>query len=387
MSDAPTLSRRSLLVGGAVGLTALATLGPAGAASAAMPVPPKGLEWQTIGPRSCASHTDLYYRPRDANYVPWKWARATGMTIQDAVATLGPNDILVLPEDSRPYEIDSSKGFNGKGSYRGMVRVPRGIVGLGPGAVVAPSNSGFTAPRASDLQEKLIECVAPKAYFANFTLRGRDFGDAAYHGIYMTGDDSIVERMRFQGAHRGYDKVWPYEAGAISFYRGARPQVRNTEIDGYSPESGRSLGTSPIMFNRNVDSIVTDVYAHRTSIGMPTWWECTNAQVERLVHEDVSYGPGNCPGVNIEDSSGTFRFLDTTFNIGYLSPRNRGLHLNVGGARGFKGTIDMRNTRMDSGPAGAGRLAIQHWGAQRREDVTYVIRTAAGAAAPYDVYA
>src|SRR5690606_26850388 len=130
---------------------------------------------------------------------------------------LGENDILVLPEREEPYWINSSNGFmaagvkevDGVGSnglkdgsripivsnerlWFEMCRARRGILGLGPGAVIEPTNSGYSrGPQPilqnqtsgnqfmnrymldgsvgliNGVQEKLIGCESASPFFAN----------------------------------------------------------------------------------------------------------------------------------------------------------------------------------------------------------------------------
>lgn len=396
------VSRRTLLSGAAVGAaaTAAALVVPRVASGAAaqtsmaagiapLAPPPPAQPWMRIGPQSISDPSQVYYLPKDANLVRWRWARGSGTTIQDAVATLGANDILVLPEDEKPYEIDSSRGFAGVGAWKAMVRVKRGIVGLGPGAVIRPRASSYRAGQQSGkegLQEKLIETVSDGAFFGNFTMLGRSFGGVGYHGIGTTGNRTIFQDISFRGAHRGWMAAPPGEAGAIMAYKGWGVQVRNVEIDGRDPDTGESVGSSPIMFNRNERTIVTDTWMHHTRIGMPTWWECHDAWTERIYHEHVAQGPnGWSPGVNVENCSGTFTFIDPTFNIEYRgSHGNTGVHVNVGGSRGTTATIKVRGAKFDSSPA-PGKLAIQQYGAQRDGMAHYDVRGKDGQPAPYVV--
>ena len=357
---------------------------PAPTPRASTPTEPRA----TTGPRSVTRPEDVEHLPSGARLVRWRWARSRNKTVQDAVATLGARDILVLPEDERPYEIDSSRGFRGAGAWRAMVRVPRGIVGLGPGAVVEPSASSFRAGRqtyADGLQEKLIESVTDGAFFGNFTLRGRDFGEVAYHGIQVTGSGASFQAMRFQGAHRGWTAHAPGEAAAITAYSGSDIAVRNVEIDGRDPRTGVAVGTSPLMFNRNRRTVVTDTWMHHIAIGMPSWWECADIWSERMYLNDVAQAPqGWSPGINVENSTGDMTFVDPTLLLGSRVTGNTGKPLNVGGDRGTTGTITIRNPTLDGG-AEAGRFGIREYGIQAPGEVRYTIVTAAGDAVPYDV--
>ena len=53
--------------------------------------------------------------PTDANYVMWNTSWPKDRDLEDVFASLGSNDILVLPERPEPYIIDSSEGFRAAG--------------------------------------------------------------------------------------------------------------------------------------------------------------------------------------------------------------------------------------------------------------------------------
>lgn len=340
-----------------------------------------------IGPISISDASSLAHIPRDARLVKWHWARSSGMKLEEAALTLKPGEILVLPEDEQPYEVDSSKGFKTDGHcWHSMCKVGRGIVGLGPGAVIQPSASSYREgrQRSGPVQNKVIDTSTPNAYFGNFTMRGRDFGGVAYHALYALGNDTVFERLHLEGAHRGFADRPPGEAGAISVYKGARPAVYGVEIDCRDPQTGTSVGTSPMMFNRNTDARVQDVYAHHTKIGMPTFWECTNAHVTRLQHTDCGV-VGDSPGVNMENTKGLFIFDEPTFHLTGAS--NNGRHINIGGTRGCRGKVAVLNPRYSSRRDGA-TFTVQQWGGQSKGAVHYDYAglkpagSAAGRAAP-----
>ena len=369
MDKSPTFSRRSLLVGGAA-LGAIAAI-PASSASANLP---------TFGPFAVSDVGQIPGFPSNANPVQWKWARSSGMTLQGAMALLGDNDILVLPEDPEPFWIDTSQGFvSNARQYRSMLGVRRGIVGLGPGAVVRPKKSGFAQGQqtyADGLQEKMIESQQDNAFFANFTMRGEDLGGCAYNGIWASGHNTRFSYLKLQGAHRGWLSRPPGEAGAITGYKGMGMLLSGIEID-CRDDNGVSVGTSPIMFNLQSYVGVTNVYAHHTRVGMPTFWRCTTSACINLIHSDVAQ-EGSSPGVNIEQCAGDFTLRNCTFMIGW-GPNNSGAHVSVGGADSMV-TVEVRNPTYDPGPQG--KFFIQQWGQVDPSRNYYLVVDSAGRAIP-----
>lgn len=114
--------------------------------------------------------------PADANYVMWNSSWPTNYNLADALLSLTNNDILVLPERPEPYLIDSTDGFsavsvksidgykmNPDGTatvtqlpivnkqvdkwWFTMAQAKRGIIGLGPGAVIQIGPSAFSQQR------------------------------------------------------------------------------------------------------------------------------------------------------------------------------------------------------------------------------------------------
>lgn len=245
--------------------------------------------------------------PTDANYVMWP---AQGKDLWSVMKTLGPNDILVLPERDEPYWIDTSRGFMASGSdavtgpdgvswfpieqepglFFEMCRVKRGILGLGPRAVVALSESSWTYGgrqpatgkfyrRRTDGTTALISnagfgvlgCQTPNSFFANFTAQGKDFDGAAYAflGISSQGNDNshaTVKRIHFDRAARGFLNQPHGESGALSFLNGTYT-VENCDFN----NEGSS---SPIMWNRNVGGVARNVRSSEPDIGMWTFWKC-----------------------------------------------------------------------------------------------------------------
>lgn len=388
--SSPHVNRRQLLT--IAGAATLATVAPTRAEAATRPLPvdpspglPRMKRSNPYRPLSISDPRDLPHFPRDARLVRWRWARASHTTLQDALATLAPNDVLVLPEDERPYEIDTSRGFRvTRHHYYSMASPTRGIVGLGPDAVIRPAASAFRkGPQGyrTGLQEKMIESRQHHAYFGNFTMHGRDFGGAAYNAIWASGTGTTWERIHFRGAHRGWLAIPPGEAGAICGYKGASMRAYNCEID-CRDESGRAVGTSPLMWNAQRDVEIADVYAHHTYVGMPSFWRVHDASARNLIHSNLDQGKPKSPGVNVEDCSGTFSLDDCTFLVGY-GPDNHGMHLNTGSQRSSIRFL-ITNPTIDSGPW-PGYFSIQEYStnAQKRSD--YHITRGNGESYPFRI--
>jgi len=382
------LNRRQLLT--IAGTAALVSVGSRSDAAVrpvlpVRPRPPKTKQANPYRPLSVSDPRELPHFPTTARPVRWRWARTSRTTLQDALSTLDSNEVLVLPEDEKPYEIDTSRGFRvTRHNYHSMASPTRGIVGLGPNAVIQPSASAFRKGRQTyrnGLQEKMIESRQANAYFGNFTMHGRDFGGAAYNAIWASGAGTTWERIHFRGAHRGWLAVPPGEAGAICGYKGSGMRVFNCEID-CRDSSGRSVGTSPVMWSAQRNVSLTDVYAHHTYTGMPTFWRVDNAIATNLIHTNLDQGKPKSPGVNVEDCTGTFQFNDCTFIVGY-GPHNRGLHLNTG-SQTSSVRFEIRNPTIDAGPW-PGYFSIQQYNTRSQKRADYRITHANGSSFPFRV--
>lgn len=384
-------------------------------APAPVPAPTPSSPNPSLGPVSFPSIEAMkasgkFRIPRDANLVMWSHGNKT---LEEVLGTLGGNDILVLPERSQPYLIDSSGGFRaaGVGSIAGqggkripvtstfqgrdartwfaMARAQRGIIGLGPGAVIATTDSGFrqeaqiedkgsplvgggTSPgrywwntsgvkqyELAGAQEKLIETAHSNAYFANFGLRGRDFGGVAYSAISMPG--GTLERLNLNGAWRGFQAVPNGETAAIAI-NGGRYLISRVAI-GPLDEQGRRVGSSPVMVNNSPGGRWEYGDVSQTRVGMPTIWRSSGR------HEwyEVSSRWGGGHGVNIEAAKDGFEFVMTGGRLwpnrggrgGNPSPdgiHGNGLHLALH-ATG-RATIALNNVDLDSNVQ-AGKLNVQ----------------------------
>lgn len=341
-------------------------------------------------PISITDPKQLPHAPKDANYVMWNFP--AGTMLHEAFQKLGPNDILVLPERAQPYEVDSSRGFaTDNGRWYEMARAKRGLVGLGPGVIVQPSASSFSLPKSTSTagnQHVVIKSETAGAYFGNFEMRGRTFGQAAYDALRHHGNNSVWERIYFNGAHRGWRNFPPGETGAIIGYQGSNQQVYNVEIDCRDPATGARVGTSPLMFNSQSNVLVQDVYAHHAYSGMPTFWKVTNVTTNRLIAEYNGTGTGELAGqgINHEIVGGTVIHNDPRLILDHTATggKNNGMHINVGDHAGATYTIN--RPVIDAGAAGAGVLTIHLWGSNRPPDSQFKATNAAGGPFPVRIY-
>lgn len=290
--------------------------------------------------------------PEDANYVTWSHGNAD---LESVFATLSANDILVLPERAEPYYIDSSNGFmasgvngvDGTGAdglkdgsivpivsnsrlWFEMTRTRRGIIGMGPGVIISPSISSWTAPRQPVLPNEPSDSRWQKAYFiaggstnlvgaqntligyshtnpffANFSITGRDFGGVAYNSIKRTGGTgthATIKRIVFDESWRSHASVPNGECGAITL-NGGTYLIENCDLT--TPSEGY-IGGSPLMWNNNTGGAVRNVRSFGTKGGMFTFWRSGGTNT----FENVSIWGGQT-GMNIEENLSGFS-LDWT---------------------------------------------------------------------------
>jgi hypothetical protein len=355
----------------------------------------------------------MFHIPSDANLVTWHYGN---QTLEQVLMTLGTNDILVLPERAQPYYIDSSDGFRASGvsavsaldgkkipvvnTYMGkqartwfaMARATRGIIGMGPGAVIEPTDSGFkeeaqipdkgsalpgggTSPgrfwyntsgvKQSELvgsQEKLLETAAANAYFGNFTMHGRDFGGVAYSALSMKG--GTAERLDLDGAWRGFQAVPNGEAGAITVNKGTYlvSRVSMSPLDA----NGKRVGSSPLMINSSPGGRWEYGEVDGAKAGMPTIWNSSGTHT----WFDVSSKWGTTQAVNLEDTLDGFKFVMTGGalwanrggNGGHPSPDGvygNGMHIGLHALGNT--TITLQDVDLDRN-AQAGKLCVQLYG-------------------------
>ena len=302
-------------------------------------------------PYKIAAPTDLPHAPTGRHYVTWPYPVSEGRTLNYAFDHLSTGDILVLPERPEPYEIETAAGFvTNTRHFHDMVRPKGGLVGLGPGVVITLQASAFTAPRQTSggVLETVVYSQEPDAYFANFKVVGRDFGprnnSIAYSFLKLVGNNSTVERVNFQAAHRGFKNSPPGETGAVVGNRGESPRVFNCEVSNLDAD-GVAVGTSPVMWNNQANALMQDLYLHHGVAGMPTFWKCTNGTAIRVRSEFTGGGRGSNNGscFNFELDQGTFNLIDCTFLLGYKP--NTGLHFSVGSNNGQSITVNVVRPR------------------------------------------
>lgn len=389
--------------------------------SAALSTPPVADRGPVSFPSVAAAQASLSYLPTDANFVTWDSSWPVDRDLEDVLATLGANDILVLPERAEPYLVDSSEGFRAAGvgwvqgrngllpvanKYKGgraartwfaMARARRGILGLGPGAVIETTASSWTMePQIEDLgsvqpdgwtsigrfwydtagtkkselvgcQEKVLESDHARPYWGNFTMRGRDFGGIAYSAIVPYGATlNTFERLNLSGAWRGFLDVPNGESGAIGL---AGQYLISRCVVGTRNTSGVRVGSSPIMINSSSGGRVEHVYAGESRTGMATIWNSSG--VHEWENVDLRWNQG--PSLNLEkcQSGFTFRMIGGSLYSDYQGnggksgrPSDQGnggkLHITLNAQVGSP-VITLTGVDIDLGPD-AGKLCIQGWG-------------------------
>lgn len=143
------------------------------------------------------SSAELGRLPADVQLVRWPSASPGGASINEVAATLKERELLVLPEASEPYLVDSSRGFQwfradapwGETTeaelWDEMTRLPVGLVGMGPGTRVETSASSFgRGPQLKvngGCSNKVIGVSRAGGYFGDLVAGGRDYGGVAFH--------------------------------------------------------------------------------------------------------------------------------------------------------------------------------------------------------------
>lgn len=402
------------------------------------------------GPVSFASLTAAraaLNAPSDANYVVWNSSWPVDRDLEDVFALeLGANDILVLPERPEPYVIDSSEGFRASGvqsvtgrngqvaivnRYKGirgartwfaMARARRGILGLGPNAVIEVSNSSWTQePQIQDAgsvqedgwtspgrywtntsgvvqselvgcQEKVIEAAHATPYFGNFTMRSHSLGGVAYSAIGVGSTTaSTFERLNLSGAWRGFLGVPNGEAGGIGI--SGHNYFISRCILGTRDSSGTRVATSPIMINNSSGGRIEHVYAGESYAGMLTIWNSSGTHT--LDNVDCRFNWG--PGINLEKCQSGFTFVMNGGSIwsdyygnGGKSPKpsdqgtkgrlHIGIYSEVGSAN-----ITLNGVDLDTGPT-AGALNLQSYGTTQQTVSTIHCYDTQGASVPIKAY-
>ncbi len=333
--------------------------------------------------------------PADANYVMWNH---DGQHLEQVFASLGANDILVLPERAQPYPLDSSNGFMASGVkeitgpndtrtpivsngrlWFAMARARRGIIGLGPNAVIEPTNSGWTAPaqpkplywydtsgvQRAELvgaQNKLIEAAHNQPFFGNFTLKGRDFGGVAYSGLSTpSGSTSVTKRIHFNESWRGFAGIPNGETGGLTFLS-SDYTIENCLFNPHP-----TWGPSPIMWNRTTGGVMRNIKVTQHSIGMITFWRCFGVNIFENVFTE-----GHKIGINLEEEEAGFE-LEWTGGAMHLLDGQAGFHLNINPSGGSQ-KITLTNVDISLNGYTAGALSAHVYGTsgvQKRSDVTW----------------
>lgn len=360
--------------------------------------------------------------PGDANYVIWNH---DGQHLEQVFASLGANDILVLPERPEPYPIDSSNGFMASNTsevfqtdvnnvpipgttepivensrlWFEMCRARRGILGLGPGAVIQPTQSGFTRMRQAEspnrmfsrkldgsIRDRLVGCAEKligtshsNAWFGNFTLRGRDFGNVCYSGIGAAG--VTFKRIHVDGGWRGVGSKPNIEAGALGV--GSSGIAYTIENCLFTPNTP-STGSSPIMINSSPGGTMRDIMIGEHHIGMLTIW---NSRGDHYLYNVHTTGR---KGINLESNTKTFRMFWTGGTITLVDvPNYTEKHVDItphyanAGDRGsivaqFVNVVTNTDVGMSAIYGGGTKIAINipndsiNTVVQRKSDVTWV---------------
>lgn len=408
MSYFAGISRRNVLIGTLVhGLGIVALTQDPGGTSSLGDAP---VARQTSSPRPASSPAQEPYRPvryaslekakaalgapADATYKVWDYP--AGTMLEEVFMALPANTILVLPERNEPYLIDSADGFRAagiswiagkdgkqipiKGTYRGktarnwfgMTRTRRGIIGMGPGAVIELSPSTFTqepqiypghvTDKGNEMTGnayKLIEVDEDNGFMANFTLRGRDLGGMAYNGIVFN-KAGVVRNVFLDAANRGFSAAPNGETGAIAFNNSSY-LVENVEIN-CRDKNGTRVSTSPLMVNKSTGGVVKDSYFHDSYAGSATIWGSTG--LHKFVNVRSEYLGA---GVNLEANVNlTFSWEGGTNFIAYKTNTpsgdqnyrgNTGLHVNLRSPE-TSTKVSLKNVKLDAGPL-PGSLSVQ----------------------------
>jgi hypothetical protein len=211
--------------------------------------------------------------PSDANYVMWRWA--TGTDLFSVFQSLGANDILVLPEDPNPYVVsqmyrtsDGTATGSSPQTDLAACRSRRGIIGLGPNAVIAPSSSFPTYAAqtgTAGVRESLVENWTANAWHGNFTIKGRNVGGLAYHGLRLVkNNDGAVERVKTIN-HYGFLNHEPGEAfGIIVQNHTGSFTIRHCEVDGRNASTGVKEGSGGIHLVKGGTVLIDTCYIHDT---------------------------------------------------------------------------------------------------------------------------
>ena len=370
-------------IGGSFGRSGSGPVATATVTATATPAPSG-----TPGPISFKSLADARANlnlPAGAEFYMWPTNRP-GIMLEEVFMGMSENQILVLPERAEPYYIDSADGFRAAGiewiqngsdgptisivnEYKGkpartwfaMARARKGILGLGPGAVIQPSQSSFSRPPQAypglvadtgwemvGCNDKLIETVTANAYFGNFTIRSRDFGGMAYKGI--TANNGVTyENLDFDAAFRAFSTEPNGEAGALN--ANGPYLMRNVRVKA-TDSSGKKIGTTGVMINSSGSGKMENV--HILDSSGPAWWNCSGT------HEAVNlYVGAGAP--NFEAAKAGFAMNWTGGRI----VATKKVHISLRSPFGSQ-KITWRGVEL-KGNAPSGSLYIQQYGAGASE--------------------
>lgn len=388
--------------------------------------------------------------PADANYVMWNPTWPVNRDLEDVFALeLAANDILVLPERPEPYIIDSSEGFRASGvqsvtgrygelpivnRYKGirsartwfaMARARRGIIGLGPGAVIQLGQSSWTQePQIEDkgsvqpdgwtspgrfwtntsgvlkheligCQEKIIEAEHASPYFGNFSLRAHSLGGVAFGAIVGANGTGLrtFEHLDLSNGWRGFLGLPNGEAGAVAATNGTYKISRC--IFGTRDETGTRVATSPIMVNASTGGLIEETDAVEAYRGMLTIWNSSGLHTLRNVNARFNTGLG----INLEKCQSGFQLEWVGGSLwsdyagkGSKTPRpadqpvnGGGLHIGLFSEVG-SAIINLRGVDLDTGPQ-AGALCVQSYGASQQNVADIHCYDKNGATVPVKLYA
>jgi hypothetical protein len=207
-------------------------------------------------------------------------------------------------------------------------------------------------------QNKLIDCDDPNPIYANFTIRGRDFGGVAYDTIGSPNhQNTTIKRVCFDGSWRGFSTIPNGEAGALDI-SGGTYAIENCDL--------RSVdGSSPLMWNNNSGGATRNVrYTSRTGTaqGGFTFWHCSGAHTFQNVWLDSS--------MNIEQNLAGFSL---TWNGGRLAPSgsNR-FHFGINPENG-SAKLTLTGVTIAGNSYTTGAMSVNVYtttGKQKRSDVT-----------------
>lgn len=334
--------------------------------------------------------------PADANVVLAD-VNETRM-LEEIFMGLGANDILALPERydafgiPRPWYIDSADGFRAAGvasisapgggvtpvvsTYKGqaartwfsMARGRRGLIGLGPDVIVAPSPSSFSWPaqpypqtvtytsgttgQLVGSQNSLLEFAHASPFIGNLTFRSRDLGGVSYSTVRA----STAVRVNFDGSWRGFSGIPNGETGGLLIGNGAY-RIENCTL---TPNGG----PSPIMWNRVTGGVVRNVTCGRPNHGMFTFWRCDGTNTFENVYMDA-----NGQVLNLEEGGANFVINWTGGRMA-----TQGLYHIIGESSGGSKKLNFFNVEFVGGGV-AGALCTHFYtytatSVQKRSDIT-----------------